>query len=159
MKLNKTILLLTSILSASFSAFLVSPVFAGPVFENSQVLGVVYQCNTKLPFVPVQSTCGSQTLDGSTGSTGGDLGKYSITFNNATCNEGSSVSVTANVNGTPYSNSGTMGTFLWFNRVANVDIQTGVNCETPSVPEFGLITGLISLAVSAGSFVLFKKRA
>ena len=127
---------------------------ASPVLAASQVLGHVQNCSTNIPYASVQATCGSQTKTVQTGSTGGDLGKYSITFNNATCTNGSTVQVTS----LGKSNSGIIGTYFWFWDIASVDIQTGTNCESPSVPEFGLISGLIALSASAGSFVFLKKK-
>jgi hypothetical protein len=126
---------------------------------NVEVLGNVYQCETPIAFVPVSATCGTQTLNTLTGSTGGDNGKYSLTFNNASCVYGSTVNVQATVGGTPFNGSGTVGSFFFFNNKANVDFQTDANCATPAVPEFGLVTGLMTLAASAGAFKFLRRKS
>ena len=144
-------------------SFIITPVaYARVAVTNAEVLGKVKDCDTKLPHVNVTATCGGQTLSGSTGSTGGDLGKYSITFyGNASCVNGSLVTVTALVGGNNYTNTGTIGTYfpILFSDKAKVDIQTNSNCGEPTVPEFGLLTGALAALGSAGSYLLLKKRS
>lgn len=137
----------------SFSSFTAKPACAAG--NSAQVLGFVNNCSTPSPYEVVTATCGTETLSGQTGSTGGDLGKYSLTFHNASCKRGSTVSVTSN----GITNTGTIGSYFWFTTIASVDLQIGTNCPVESVPEFGAITGLVTLLSSGGAFYLLKKRA
>ncbi len=107
--------------------------------SSAEVLGYVSNCDANVPFVPVTATCGTQTLSGLTGSTGGDNGKYSLTFNNASCKKGSSFTVSAE----GVTSNGTIGNYFFFSSIGNADIQLGTDCETSSVPEFGIIQKLI----------------
>lgn len=122
--------------------------------STAQVLGYVSNCSENVPFEPVTATCGSQTLSGLTGSTGGDNGKYSLTFNNASCKKGSPFTVSAG----GVSSNGTIGNYFFFSSIGNADIQLGTDCETTSVPEFGIIQKLIVIAASAAMFFYFRSR-
>jgi hypothetical protein len=121
---------------------------------RAEVLGFVKDCSTNVPFVPVTATCGTQTLSSITGSSTGDFGKYSITFNNESCGRGSVV----NVSSGGASNSGTIGSYFWFADIANVDLQTGTSCETASVPEYDSIIQVMTIAIAGGVFFYIRQR-
>ena len=124
--------------------------------STAQVLGYVSNCSENVPFEPVTATCGSQTLSGLTGSTGGDNGKYSLTFNNASCKKGAPFTVSAG----GVSSNGTNGNYFFFSSIGNADIQLGTDCETTSVPEFGMIQKLIIvMATIATGLYLHNKSA
>ena len=124
------------------------------VNSSAQVLGYVSDCDNNVPFVSVTATCGTQTLSGLTGSTGGDNGKYSLTFNNSSCKKGSSFTVSAE----GVTSSGTIGNYFFFSNIGNADIQLGTNCETTSVPEFGMFERLIAIFASAAVFFYLHSR-
>lgn len=122
--------------------------------SSAEVLGYVSNCSANVPFEPVTATCGTETLSGQTGSTGGDLGKYSLTFHNASCKKNSVVTVTSG----GVTNTGTIGNYFFFSNIGNVDIQLGTDCDTSSVPEFGILQKLIAIFAAASIFFYFHNQ-
>ena len=48
---------------------------------------------------------------------------------------------------------------LFFSSIGNADIQLGTDCESTSVPEFGMIQKLIVVSAAAAMFFYFRTKA
>jgi hypothetical protein len=128
-----------------------------PVASQAQVApattyirGFVYNASDHqaVPNASVSVTCGSETKGGTTNS----LGKYSLTFNNNTCNDGDMIGVHA-TSGELQGNGG--------GEVEGItaDINIGMaDVFVSQVPEFGLVTGAIALLTSGGSYLALKRK-
>ncbi|HVA97086.1 MAG TPA: hypothetical protein VND99_05520 [Candidatus Acidoferrales bacterium] len=77
-------------------------------------------------------------------------GLYSVTFSNSQCGKYSPVSATVTDNG----QTQTDNVLVSAQRTATMDFYFG----SVSVPEFGLIPGVLATVFSAGSFLALKRR-
>lgn len=144
-------------LTALFAAvvlFATTPIQAH-AFSGFQV-GIVQGLISGSDNNPVDGASVSVTCNGNTQTaTSNAAGFYSVQFANNVCTTGMNASVTATKNSQSGSASGVMqdGGTIGFLRL---DLAV---VHVPIVPEFGLITGLVALATSAGSYAFLKKRS
>lgn len=121
-----------------------------PGFQVGIVQGVVSGPDNN----PVSGASMSVTCNGSTlGTTTNTSGFYLVQFPNGVCNDGQTVSVDATHNSQTGHGTGVMqdqGT------VGILNLDVGI-VNIPLVPEFGLVTGAVTLLASAGSYFMLKR--
>ena len=130
------------------------PIAAAVLVLNSTVLaaptdvfGTVTDANgDPVNHASVDVLCGTTTKHANTDSNG----FYTVNFGNGQCDSGQGVTVNVEKDGNTGSNNGTMGS-------SNVNIDVVI--QAPSIPEFGLLTGIVAMSGSAGTYLLLKKRA
>lgn len=128
-----------------------TPAFAYEKFANVSVSGYVKDTYGKnLKDATVEITCNGITKNAQTN----NAGRYTIGFSQNTCRDDNKITVFAyNDNQTGYGyGQGTV------NNAGNSDVDVSCGSNSISVPEFGLIPGIVAAIVSFGSFFLLKKR-
>ncbi len=119
---------------------------------NTTVSGVVRESNGKKAIgATVIVTCNHNGLLTTHTAVSSKEGKYSVIFDPIRCKNGDSLSVTAAGGNDQGSNNGNVN---GRNGVVNVVLVDSV----ASVPEFGLITGLLATATSLGGYFIVKRR-
>lgn len=152
MKLTK----LVSGLTLSAFAFFVSASMAMaqvPLFEQTLITGIVYGSDGN----PVNG--GDVTIRCGTGSINAPIqsnGTYSIFFPQTECKAGDTANVHAFTAGGEGTNSAPIEDTTVDGPVINLDVAI-INVNI-SVPEFGALTGLVSMIGAAASFVYLKSK-
>ncbi len=119
---------------------------------NTTVSGVVRESNGKKAIgATVIVTCNHNGLLTTHTAVTSKEGKYSVIFDPIRCKNGDTLSVTAAGGNDQGSNNGNVN---GRNGVVNVVLVDSV----ASVPEFGLITGLLATATSIGGYFIVKRR-
>ncbi len=119
---------------------------------NTTVSGVVRESNGKKAVgATVIVTCNHNGLLTTHTAVTSKEGKYSVIFDPIRCKNGDTLSVTAAGGNDQGSNNGNVN---GRNGVVNVVLVDTV----ASVPEFGLITGLLATATSIGGYFIVKRR-
>lgn len=142
--------ILSSLLALAFIFVFVAHVHAA-IFQIGLVAGVVTGPDgNPLSGASVGVDCNSHHLSTSSSSSG----TYSVQFDNGFCTLGQTVTVTATKGSLTGSNSGPMQNG---GDVGQVHLDVAI-VNVPTVPEFGLITGVITLIASGASYLFLKKK-
>lgn len=139
----------TSILIVTLFLFLAGK--AQAAFQIGLVAGVITGPDgNPLESASIGVDCNSHHLTTSSAANG----TYSVQFDNGFCTLGQTVTVTATKGSLSGSNSGPM---LNGGDIGQVHLDVAI-VNVPTVPEFGLVTGVITLLASAGSYLILKRK-
>lgn len=157
---TSTFILYILVMLFTIGAYLQSPAHANehkednkkPKTVNTTVSGVIRESdNSRAIGATVIVTCNHNGLLTTHTAISSKEGKYSVIFDPIRCKNGDTLSVTAAGGNDQGSNDGKINGRNGFVNVLLVD-------SVASVPEFGLITGLLATATSLGGYLLVKRR-
>lgn len=143
--------LLTSvILGTTAVALFILPSFAHAVVNETVVNGQVKDAsNNPINTASVSIICNGATINTSTDASG----KYSATFDGTACPEGTTVTVHATKGG--QNGSGSKAVKKVYDDGSVIINLVLINI---SVPEFGLLTGVITTLASTGAYLFLKRK-
>lgn len=136
------------ITAVALSLITITPAFAADPVGGTIVRGRVAKPNNKN--IGVDVTCTHNGTPTTLHTTTGNNARYEVAFTLAQCSDGDTVTV--------HAANGANGTGTVHDRNPRKLIEINVGRINAFVPEFGAMTGLAALSVSAGSFFLLKKR-
>lgn len=121
-----------------------------PLDERTTVRGTIEdQAGERVEGANVRVTCSHNGSENTLDTTSDAIGRYKVIFTIAQCDDGDAVRVIAHKDG----QSGDETDTIAYGRA----LVYVVLDQVVSVPEFGLITGLISIAMSGASYLAIKK--
>ena len=151
MKLTTILLSLSLLTLVIFFLVPVKSVYADIFYQVGTVRGVI----TGSGGSPVSGANVSALCNGSTiTTTSNGVGFYTMDFGNAACDSGNMVYVTASKGGQHGSNNGLMDKN---GAAGGVELDLAL-IDVPLVPEFSLITGVMTFLTSGGAVYFLRKK-